>query len=121
MSDEGAAGAPVPVKPPRARRPKNAVVEVLGGLMSLAFVAAMAALVGFYLGWKQFVAPGPLPEAKEIYFAKRQSIDDIAYRLEREGVVSSAWLFQAAVHLKQAKLKAGEYRFTKNASMSHVV
>jgi UPF0755 protein len=119
MSDKGAEEAPV--KPPRPRRSKNAVVEVLGGLMSLTFVIAIAAVAALYVGRNAFVAPGPLQQDKVIYFPKGQSIDDIAARLEREGVVTNAWVFQAGVHLRQAKLKAGEYLFRKNASMSDVV
>jgi UPF0755 protein len=118
MSDKGE--AEVPAKP-RPRRPKNAVVEVLGGLMSLALVLAVGALVALWAGRNAFVAPGPLQQDKVVYFPKGQSIDDIASRLEREGVITNAWVFQAGVHLKQAKLKAGEYLFRKSASMSDVV
>ena len=113
-----------PAAPPsRKRRPKSPVVEVLAGLMSFVFVVAVVLCVGVLLAMREFEAQGPLAQDKVVYFPRGQGLDEIATRLEREGVVANEWLFRFGVILSNAKnqLKAGEYRFRTGASMRQVL
>lgn len=70
-----------------------------------------------------FHAPGPLVEAHTVVIASGAGLDAIAARLEREGVVSSALIFRAGVHLagRARSLKAGEYQFSPAVSPARVM
>ena len=113
----------VPAAPPRTRRPKSPVVEVLAGLMSFIFVVAVVLCAGLYLAKREFEAQGPLAQDKVVYFPRGQGLDEIATRLAREGVITNEWLFRFGVILSNAKsqLKAGEYRFKTGVSMRQVM
>jgi UPF0755 protein len=72
-----------------------------------------------------FDAEGPLAEDKIVNIPANSGIRDIAELLQREGVIDKPWIFVAgALAMKiqgRGDLKAGEYKFKKQASIREVV
>jgi UPF0755 protein len=69
-------------------------------------------------------APGPLDEPVNVVVAQGQPTTEIALALEREGVISDHRLFVIANYLTRSRagpLKAGEYEFPAEASISQVL
>jgi len=119
---------------PRGRRPRresrrvSGFVRFVSGVMTtLLLVLGLLAGVGALL-YRQFELPGPLPVSRTVAIAKGDGRIEIAERLEREGIISSRWVFMLN-HLmrsrfgmrKAGELKAGEYEFKKGASMAQVL
>ena len=67
--------------------------------------------------------PGPLAANKLLYIAPGTEVPDIIAQLDREGVIDSPFLLNAALLLEgnRAKLKAGEYLFKQNVSLRDVI
>jgi UPF0755 protein len=71
--------------------------------------------------------PGPLAAAQTVVIPKGASSNDIAERLEREGVISSHWTFmlnylaQNRFGRKETVLKHGEYLFKQGVSIRDVM
>jgi len=112
--------APMPAQRPQRKR--NPIVIAGSALLTLIFLATLAAGVGFVIGKQRFELPGPLAQDKVINIP-RGGIRDTADLLLREGVIDRPYLFVAGalVFKLQNELKYGEYRFTKNASLRDVV
>lgn len=119
---------------PRGRRPRRESRKVKGfvrfvsGVMTTLLLAlGLLGGVGVLL-YRQFEQPGPLEVSRTIAIPKGDGRIEIAERLEREGIISSRWVFMLN-HLmrsrfgaqKAGELKAGDYEFKKNASMSQVL
>jgi UPF0755 protein len=69
-------------------------------------------------------APGPLDEPVNVVIEQGQPTTGIAMALEREGVISDHRLFVIANYLTRSRagpLKAGEYEFPAEASISQVL
>lgn len=83
-------------------------------------VGVVAALNGLQ---REYAAPGPLAEERRIEVPQGASLSAIARRLEADGVISSAWLFNAAARKQGAagSLKAGEYLIPPGASIGDVL
>jgi len=109
--------------PARVRRYRGPVVVFFSGLFSLAFLAVLGLGAAVYWGKLQFSAPGPLPEDRIVLIPRGTRTDEIVALLKRENVIETSWLFQAGTYAAraQSRLKAGEYRFPKNASMARVL
>lgn len=119
---------------PRGRRPRrespriSGFVRFVSGILtaSLLFLALLGG-VGAML-YRQFEQPGPLDVSRTVAIAKGDGRIEIAERLEREGIISSRWVFMLN-HLMRSRfgsrkigdLKAGEYEFKKNVSMAQVL
>ena len=67
--------------------------------------------------------PGPLAANKVLYIAPGTDGPDIIAQLDREGVIDSPFMLNVALLLEgnRSKLKAGEYLFKQNASLSDVI
>ena len=119
---------------PRGRRARRESARVSGfvrfvsGVMTaLLLMLALLAGVGALL-YRQFEQPGPLEVSRTITIAKGDGRIEIAERLEREGIISSRWIFMLN-HLmrnrfgsgKGLDLKAGDYEFKKSVSMAQVL
>jgi UPF0755 protein len=112
----------VPMPTPRSRRTRNPIVIAGNVLLTVTFLAAVAAGVGYVMGKQHFELPGPLA-ADRVVDIPRGGIRDTADLLMREGVIDQPYLFMvgALVLKAQHDLKYGEYRFGKNASLRDVV
>ena len=89
----------------------------------LFIISAIALASGGYLAYKEIHRPGPLTEEKVILLKKGASVHDIAQKLQEEGVIRYAPVFDAAVRWRkaQATLKAGEYRFAPGINVVEVI
>ena len=70
----------------------------------------------------QLQQKGPLEETKNIVIAKGTGAGTIAYKLEKEGVITSAYYFRIQYFLeREPELKAGEYLFTPYMTLAQVI
>ncbi len=122
--------APARPRGMRDRRQSRAVpgvVRLVSGVMTLLLVLMLSAggLVLFMNHLSQ--RPGPLTAAQTVVIPKGASSNDIAERLEREGVISSHWTFmlnylaQNRFGRKETVLKHGEYLFKQGVSIRDVM
>lgn len=113
-------------QPPKKLGPQMRVLNAV-----FTCVAVVLAVVGlFVVGFEREVdRPGPLLSAKTIMVPDREGAQDIARRLESEGVISSAHVFVAHYLVRTAlsstekqkfHLKSGEYQFTPGNSIREV-
>ncbi|MCI4660976.1 MAG: endolytic transglycosylase MltG [Neomegalonema sp.] len=91
------------------------------------FTIAIVVMIGlnFWLGVLQqrFHEPGPLGAERVITVPQGAGLSSIANTLEKNGVISSAWLFSANARRKglSSALKAGEFVVPASASMNDVL
>ncbi len=122
-----------PGRPARYRVPGepgrfSGVVRVFSGVMTALLIVLGAAGTLSLLLKNQLDSPGPLTVSRTVAIPKGEGRVEIAARLEREGIISSRWVFVANYLLlsipaggKAVDLKAGEYEFKKAASMRDVL
>jgi UPF0755 protein len=74
------------------------------------------------LGNEAWRGPGPFSQPGVILIAPRTSTHDIAQKLQAEGMVQNALLYEGEIHLRgqAAKVKAGEYAVPARASMADI-
>jgi UPF0755 protein len=121
---------PEPLRP--SRRARNPFIVIGSALFTIIILATI--VVGFALaaGRQRFDIPGPLDQDKVVHIPRGSGLRDIAEQLQREGVIgasqslafiSQSWVFIGGVVVRKAytELKAGEYEFHKQASMSDVL
>lgn len=116
-----AAIQPVPVPPPPpAVKKDRTFVHFVSGLLSLILVVGLIGMGAVWLGYTQFMAPGPLTSDKVVVV--KGGMADVAEQLAREGVIDSQMLFMAGLQAtgRAAQIKAGEYLFRQNASLNDV-
>lgn len=115
--------APEQMPPPPSRRARHPIVIVGNAIFTILLLIAVVAGAGLYYGSTKFNAPGPLDRERIVNIPPRTGIRDMADLLKREGVIDQPALFVAGAVLLGAteKLKAGEYVFEKNVSMSDVL
>lgn len=130
----------VPTRPPRPpkrikseREPRrmNGFLRWVDG--SLSFVFLLFLLTGAIAIWlrQSFDAPGPLAQSATIIVSKGDAALDIAERLEKAGVINDRRVFMlqyyaaraygSASGVDRAGLKAGEYEFSREASVRQVL
>jgi len=114
-------GTPPP--PKRSRQSRNQFVIFLNFLVSSAVFVLVVAAVAFYLGKREFDAPGPSTTAETIMIRPNTGVREIADLLESEGLISDARIFLVGlrVHDADGKLKAGEYEIKAGASMRDIM
>jgi UPF0755 protein len=107
-----------------SRRARNPLVIVGNAIITLLLIVLLVGGGAIIFGKTRLEEPGPLPEDKVVVIPTRLGLMDIADLLNREGVIEEHRLvFIAAVLALNARtdLKAGEYLFTKQASLRDVV
>jgi UPF0755 protein len=107
-----------------SRRARNPLVIVGNAIFTLLILVLIVGGGAIVVGKTRLEAPGPLHEDKVVIIPPRSGIMDIADLLTREGVIEEHRLiFIGGVFALNARseLKAGEYLFTKQASVRDVV
>jgi UPF0755 protein len=115
--------APEP-PPGRRGRQQHPVFAFLNAIITLIFIILIGAGVMFYFVRTEFDRQGPLDHDTVVIIPKGEGLSAIAERLERDGVISNRYVFQASVRLyfhAESKLKAGEYPMKKLASIRGVL
>ncbi len=112
--------AAAPPIPPSRRRP---ALSAFSGFLSFLLVAAIASMSGLVWSRHRAHEPGPLAADKILYIAPGTEVPDIIAELNREGVIDSPFMLNVALLLEgnRSKVKAGEYLFKHNASLSDVI
>lgn len=95
---------------------------------SAIFTILVALLFATVVLISTFDAPGPLTQAKTFVVPRGEGTNDIAERLERDGIITNRWTFMAMLltgrlsgtSKKGGDLKAGAYEFKAAASMREV-
>lgn len=108
----------------RGKRRLHPVFAFLNAIITLIFIALIGAGGTFYWVRTEFDRPGPLDHDTVVVIPSGEGLSGIAERLEREGVISNRYVFQASVRLyfhAERKLKAGEYALKRNASIRGVL
>ena len=113
----------MPPPPKRSRAVRHPLVVFLNFVLTIVIIAVVVLGGGLLIGKMQFERPGSLDQARTITVDKGAGVRDIADRLQRDGVVSSKWLFIAGVWLNREgnNLKAGEYPIPAHASMRDIM
>jgi UPF0755 protein len=113
----------VPPPPQRSRAVRHPLVVFLNFVLTIVIVAVIAGGAGLFIGRMQFDKPSGLDQARSIAIDRGTSLGTIADILQREGAISSKWLFVAGVWLnrQQNNLKAGEYLIPAHASMRDIM
>jgi peptidoglycan lytic transglycosylase G len=113
----------VPLPPKRSQAVRHPLVVFLNFVLTIVIIAVVLIGGGLFFGKTQFDKPGGLDQPRTVTIDKGAGVRDIADRLQREGVVSSKWLFVAGVWLSREgnSLKAGEYAIPAHASMRDVM
>jgi UPF0755 protein len=107
----------------RSRRARHPVVIAGNAIFTIVLLLAVVLGTAAYWANKRFEEPGPLTEDKVVNIPRGLGIRDIGELLAREGVVRDPWIFiagAAAMKLRGADLKFGEYQFAKGASPREV-
>ncbi|MGZ8417035.1 MAG: endolytic transglycosylase MltG [Methyloceanibacter sp.] len=121
-----------PTRPPEAPEREapepdpHPFLRMLDGLLTFFFLLACVFVAVFYWVKVQFDRPGPLATSTVIAVPKGEGVSAIAERLERDGVIDDRRIFMTSIlyfmYIKgQGTLKAGEYEFSKYASMRQVL
>ena len=122
---------PKRIKSEREPRRMNGFLRFIDGSLSFAFVAFL--LTGAVAIWlrQSFDRPGPLAQPASVVVAKGEAALEIAERLEKAGVIDdrrvfmlqyyTARVYGSATGVDRSSLKAGEYEFTKSASVRQVL
>lgn len=116
-----AAIQPVPVPPPPpATKKDRTFIHFVSGFLSLILVLGLLAVAGAWVGYTQFMAPGPLASDKVVVV--KGGVADVADQLAREGIIDSHLLFMAGLYAsgRSSQIKAGEYLFPQGASLNDV-
>jgi UPF0755 protein len=113
---------PAPLPPPRRKR-RQGLLAGLSGFLSFLLVACVAGVMALVGGLQRIREPGPLMTDKVLFIAPGTDVPEIIAQLEREGVIDSPMMMNAALVIEgnRAKLKAGEYLFHQHASLRDVI
>ena len=107
-----------------SRRARNPLVIIGNAVFTVLILLLLSGAGVVVFGKNRFEAPGPLPQDRVVNIPPRLSLMEIADLLRREGVIDEHRLiFAGGVFALKARseLKAGEYVFTKHASVRDVV
>lgn len=105
------------------RRPRNALVDILNGFLSLIVIGILVTIGVLAWGAQRFNADGPLTEATTFQVERGNGLATISQKLATAGIVQNRWIFQAGTLAmkKERAIKAGEYRLDAGLSMSEVL
>ena len=118
-----------PPEPPERDEPEpdpHPFLRMLDGLVTFVFLLACFGAVVFYWVKVQFDQPGPLATSTVFAVPKGEGVSAIADRLEHDGIIADRRVFMTSIlyfmYVKgQGSLKAGEYEFSKYATMRDVL
>ena len=112
-----------PPPPPRSQAVRHPLVVFLNFVLTLVVVGLVAGGAAFFVGRMQFNRPGHLDQPRTIAVERGAGLGAIAEQLQKNGAISSKWLFMAGVWLarEQNDLKAGEYLVPAHASMREIM
>ncbi len=97
-------------------------MKFIGTFLSIFILLSAIIAVVVIIGLKSLSAPGPLAEDKTLIIEQGMGGGQIAGKLNQENVISSPFLFKAAMKVMGiGTLKAGEYRFDKGIPMIDVL
>ena len=71
-------------------------------------------------GWWSWVREGPLESEVTVLVPKGTTVNALAERLERQGVIRSAWVFKLWARQRRLQLIRGEYTFAARTSLESV-
>src|SRR5206468_3494850 len=93
------------------------------GVLSFLLIACLAGVLALVGGLQRIREPGPLATDKVLFIAPGTDVPEIIAQLEREGVIDSPMMMNAALVIEgnRSKLKAGEYLFHQHASLRDVI
>ena len=113
----------VPPPPSRSRAVRHPLVVFLNFVLTVVIVSVVALGGGIFAAKMQFERPTSLDQARTISIDRGQGLSQIAEQLQREGLISSKWLFIAGVWLsgQQSNVKFGEYLIPAHASMAEIM
>jgi UPF0755 protein len=113
----------VPQPMRRSNRARHPLVVAGNALFTLLIILAVVVGGALLVGKQRFEAAGPLDSDKIVTIPKGLGIRDISELLVQEGVIEQPWIFMGGVFVLKARdeLKAGEYQFTKHASLRDVI
>ena len=113
----------VPPPPQRSRVARHPAVVFLNFLLTAIIVTGVIVGGGLFAVRSQFGREGAVAQARSISVEQGSSLSTIAAKLQRDGLISSKWMFVAGVYLsrEQSNLKAGEYLIDANASMRDIM
>ena len=100
----------VPPPPKRSRAVRHPLVVFFNFVLTIVIVCVVLVGGGLLFGKMQFDKAGSFDQPRTVTIDRGVGVRDIADRLQREGVISSKWLFVAGVwlHSEGSNLKAGE-------------
>lgn len=105
----------------RSKRAKHPIVIVGNAIFTIILLITLGVGGVVFWGKQRFEAVGPLAADKIVNI--RGGVRDIAEQLAREGVITDPWVFTGgalAMKAQRGEMKAGEYQFSKRASMRDV-
>ena len=115
----------------REARRMNGFLRFVSGILTFCFLGMSVIGIGALLLRSTFAAPGPLAHSTVAVIPRGEGVQEIAARLEREGIVSDRRLFVAHYLSqtfqtrftggKEISLQAGEFEFKKQASLEDVL
>jgi len=124
-------------RPPRRIRERrevrrmNGFLRFISGILTFCFLGMSVIAIGALLLRSTFGSPGPLGHSTVAVIPRGEGVQEIAARLEREGIVSDRRLFVAHYLSqtfqarftggKEISLQAGEFEFKKQASLEDVL
>ena len=97
-------------------------MKILKCLLILAFIGLIIGGTFLYFIHKEFTKTSTLTTPVEINISKGSSLNQIAYLLEKKGIIKDARLFilYSRINKLSSNLKAGEYRFENQVSFSSI-
>lgn len=113
----------VPPPPQRSRAVRHPLVVFLNFVLTAAIVGIIAIGGGVFAAKVQFERPSAVDQARTINVDRGLGLSSIAEQLQKDGVISSKWLFVAGVWLsrQQGNIKFGEYLIPAHASMRDIM
>lgn len=113
----------VPPPPSRSRAVRHPVVVFFNFLLTVVIVGLVALGGGVFAAKVQFERASDLDQARSVSIDRGLGLTQIAEQLQRDGLISSKWLFIAGVWLsrQQSSIKFGEYLIPAHASMAEIM
>lgn len=123
LRQDSAATATAPSGARRSRASRSQFVVFLNFLMSLIVIGAIGAAVSVWYGKRQFEAPGPSTQNRNVVVKEGSGWGTVAGQLESTGLISNASIFRYGVQAAGggSDLKAGEYEVPAGASMRQIM